>query len=170
MYKFWTILIFIIISISANAMEGVLCSVTSDVDSEVLKFVYDINEITNEINHLYKDRELNGNKISREEMNIDQLNNDGIILSQKSGQIVVRMYGRNFDVKQGGILVLDYLYSGIGGERRELEMNVNWAQAFNEMMLFKPLLFIGQKQVSNLQFIANRSKVWGIIGIHHINY
>jgi hypothetical protein len=148
---------------NAQAAEAVLCDVTSDIDNEVAKMVYELDEETGDIKHLFKDRYVNGKRIEREELHIKDLLGDGIVLAKKDKTIAVRMYGHNFDAVSGGVLFLDTLYNGVNGERREYSFEVA-KSVTGLVMVYKGVEF------KKMHFIAKRSRLLGIIGIEKVNF
>lgn len=147
---------------SAFANEIELCAVSSDIDSDVGKIVYQLDQDQRVIEHLYQDNYHNGVKTERIELKADGLK-EGIVLSKKDKYIIVRMHSDNFDQAQGGVLYLDTLYNGVNGERREYEMDLN----FN-----KEALELTQNKVpfNKMKFIAKRSKILGVIGVERVEF
>ena len=152
----------ILISINANAIENTLCTVTSDIDSDVGKIVYEMDQDNRAIIHMYQDTYHNGVLQNRMELPADSLKS-GIVLNKKDKYIILRMHSDNFDPERGGILFLDSLYSALSGERREYDM---------ELAMDKngPALFKDGKVFTKMNFIAKRSKVFGVIGIEKIQF
>lgn len=147
----------------AQAAEVTLCEVTSDIDSEVGKMVYELDEDGRAIKHLYKDRYVNGKRVEREELKAADVVGDGIVLAKKDKVIAVRMYSHNFDEVRGGVLYLDTLYNGVNGERKEYDFELSMG-ASGPVMLYK-----GQ-EFRRMQFIAKRSRILGVIGIEKVNF
>jgi hypothetical protein len=140
-----------------------LCTISSDIDSNIAKLTYDLDQDTNQITHMFQETYENGKLTAKEEMNVDQLVHGGIILLKKDKTIVVKISSDNFSTDAGGVMVLDTLYSGISGERRQYEIdlsktNTSWALSNNKI------------DFTNMKFIAKRSKLLGVIGIDRINF
>lgn len=146
-----------------EASERTLCEVTSDIDKELGKIVYEYDEEQRVITHLYKERYLNGQRLERVELNIGDLIGEGIILHRKDNYITVRMYSHNFDVSSGGVLYLDTLYNGITGERKEYIME-------SSMNATGPVMTYNKKQFNRMNFIAKRSRVLGVIGVERVEF
>jgi len=145
------------------AVEKVLCLVTSDVDKDFGKMVYELDEDGRSIKHLYKESYSNGTLTNREELQIKDLLGSGIVLNKIDKHVTVRMYSHNFDAESGGVIYLDTLYNGVTGERKEYVIEVNH-DGENAHMIFNKLEF------SRMNFIAKRSKILGIIGIDKVNF
>ncbi|MGZ3789976.1 MAG: hypothetical protein ACXVLQ_15675 [Bacteriovorax sp.] len=152
--------LFLVLSFSAMAEEKVLCVVTSDIDSDTGKIVYQMDSENRGIEHLYQDSYHNGEKTARIEIEASALK-DGIVLNRKDKHVILRMHSDNFDPERGGVLYLDTLYNGINGERKEYDMEL----AFDKS---GPVLIQNKLNVSKMNFIAKRSKVLGVIGIEKI--
>jgi hypothetical protein len=147
---------------SAVSAEKVLCTVTSDIDNDVGKIVYEMDSDNRAIAHLYQDSFHESNRIARIELKADELK-DGIVLNKRDKYVIMRMQSDNYDVERGGVLNLDTLYSGVSGERREYEMEIAMDKS-------GPILLQNKKQFTKMNVIAKRSKLLGIIGIEKINF
>jgi hypothetical protein len=147
----------------AHASEVTLCEVTSDIDNETAKMVYEMDADGRAITHMYKDRYVNGKRVEREELKISDLVGAGIVLAKKDKIVAVRMYSHNFDMERGGVLYLDTLYSGVSGERKEYEFEMGKTET-GIVMTYKDVEF------KRMHFIAKRSRILGIIGIEKVNF
>ncbi len=151
----------LLFSLESFAREAVLCEVTNDVDKETGKMVYDYDDETRVINHLYKENYVDGKLTSREELKVEDLLGDGIVLNRKDKYVTVRMFSHNFDEVRGGVLYLDTLHNGVSGERKEYTMEVNIAPGEVKMIYNK-------LEVNKMHFVAKRSRVLGVIGIEKV--
>ncbi|MBC7540825.1 MAG: hypothetical protein H7281_18535 [Bacteriovorax sp.] len=147
-------------SMSAMATEKVLCVVSSDIDSDIGKIVVEMDQDDRGIEHLYQDSYHDSKLTARIELKADDLRS-GIVLNRKDKYITVRMHSDNFDQERGGVLFLDTLYSGISGERKEYEMQL----AIDKT---GPILIQNKQNFSKMNFVAKRSKVFGVIGIEKV--
>lgn len=145
---------------NAMAEEKDLCLVTSDIDNNTAKIVYEMDSDNRAIEHLYQDSFQGNVRTARIELKADQLKN-GIVLNRKDKYITVRMHSDNYDSERGGVLYLDTLYSGVSGERREYVMEV-------AMDKDGPVLISNKQNFKHMHFVAKRSKVFGIIGIERV--
>jgi hypothetical protein len=148
---------------SLQAAEVVLCEVTNDIDKEVGKMVYEFDEESRSLLHLYKDTYLNNQRTKREELYAKDLLGSGIVLNRKDKYITVRMYATNFDEVRGGVVYLDTLYSGVSGERKEYTMQMNIEPGKIDMTY-------ENKEFNNMHFIAKRSPILGVIGINKVQF
>lgn len=162
MKVFYAVLFCSLISVSAFAEEKVLCTVISDIDSDVGKIVYEMDSDNRGIDHLYLDTYHNNARTDRIELKADELR-DGIILNKRDKYVIMRMHSDNYDVERGGVLYLDTLYSALSGERKEYVM---------EMAMDKtgPVLSVNRKNFNKMSVTAKRSKVFGVIGIERIAF
>jgi hypothetical protein len=145
-----------------SAAEKVLCIVTSDVDKEVGKMVYEMDEEARVIKHLYKERYLNDKLIERVEMDVKDLLGNGVVLHKKDKYVTVRLYSHNFDEASGGVLYLDTLYNGIKGERREYIIEARVDGGVDATMTYNNVAF------NRMNFVAKRSGIFGVIGIEKV--
>ena len=148
---------------SLSAAEQVLCIVTSDVDKEVGKMVYEMDEDGRGIQNIYKERYLNNKLLERVKLDPETLNGEGIILHKKDKYITVRLYSHNFDQERGGVLYLDTLYNGVRGERKEYIIETEISREGAQMNYNK-------KTFGKMNFIAKRSPLLGVIGIEKVEF
>lgn len=146
-----------------NATEKQLLLVTNDVDQETAKMIYELDETSGMIKHLYSETYTNGQMTKRVELFAKDLEGEGIVLNRKDKIITVRLYSHNFDEDRGGVLYLDTLYNALTGERKEyvIEMSIDGESA---------KMFSNKNQFNRMHFLAKRSKVFGVIGIDKVNF
>ena len=147
----------------AVAAEKDLVSVTNDVDNESAKMVYEIDEESGIIKHLYRETYSLGQRVERVELFAKDLSGEGIILHRKDKYITVRLYSDNFDIESGGVLYLNILHNALNGDRKmyEIDMSIDKEKA---QMYYKKAEF------NKMHFIAKRSKLFGVIGIDKVNF
>ena len=151
-----------ILSFALHATEKELCVVTSDIDNDTAKIIYEMDQENRSIQHLYQDSFHDGSRIARIELDASGLK-DGVVLNQKDKYIIVRMHSDNYDSERGGVLFLDTLYSGVSGQRKEYEMDVAITKDGIE-------LIHNNTSFSRMKFIAKRSKVLGVIGVERVEF
>ena len=151
-----------ILSFALHATEKELCVVTSDIDNDTAKIIYEMDQENRSIQHLYQDSFHDGSRIARIELDASGLK-DGVVLNQKDKYIIVRMHSDNYDPDQGGVLYLDTLYSGISGERKEYEFDLVMDKS-------GPILIHDKSPFGKMKFIAKRSKVFGVIGVERVEF
>jgi hypothetical protein len=155
-------IISILFTFSTFAFEK-LCTISSDMDGNTAILTYEFDQDQRTITHLYQESYENGKIVSRDELNIDGLNNGGIVLLKKDNINVVRIWSDNFDRNLGGVLYLDTLYSALSGERRQYEMDI--VHSKNNLVLIN-----NKVEFDKMKFIAKRSKLFGVIGIEKIQF
>ena len=151
-----------ILSFALHATEKELCVVTSDIDNDTAKIIYEMDQDNRAILHLYEDSFHNGARTERVELNAADLK-DGVVLNQRGKYIIVRMHSDNYDSDRGGILYLDTLYSGVSGQRKEYVMEVAMGKDGVELVQ-------NNKSFNHIKFIAKRSGVLGVIGIERVEF
>ena len=139
-----------------------LCTLTSDMDNSTAKLTYDLDADGRGIEHLYQETNTNGqdNKV---EINMDGINNGGIVLLKSGNNVVVRIWSDNFDKDQGGMLYLDTLYNGVNGQRKQYDLELNHGSLGFDLSYNKVAF-------DQMKFIAKRSKILGVIGIDSIQF
>ena len=148
----------------SEAAEKVLCTVTSDVDKDVGKMVYEMDEDGRKITHLYSEKWVDNKLVDRSEIKMSDLLGDGIVLSKKDKYVVVRLYGHNFDDERGGVLYIDTLYNAVKGDRKEyiIEASKNMNNEFE--------MSANKQTFTRMNFIGKKSPILGVIGIEKVNF
>lgn len=155
---------FLFLSINAfSAVEKVMVEVTSDIDKEIAKLIYVIDEDSREMTNLYIDTFLNNKKQTRTEVDPSRINGKGIVLHKKDKIETVRLYSHNFDAQHGGILYLNTLYNGVKNQRKEYEIEVRVEDG-------ETLMFHKGKQFTKMHFKAKRAPIVGPIGIESVTF
>lgn len=147
-------------SLNSFAAEKILCSITSDIDSDYGKIIYEMDSDNRTIKHLFMNSYHEGILTSHTELVAEGLK-EGIILAKKDKYTIIRMHSDNYDAESGGLLYLDTLYSAVSGERKEYMMELTKDN--------NGLILLQNKQVfTKMKFMAKRSKVLGVIGIEKV--
>ena len=156
----FTVVMMVSIFNVAKADEKIVATVSSDENNVVYKLVIDSKDGRG-IEHFYKDTYENGKKSRRIELDAEVMMKTGMILEQRDKYVVMKLKSNNFDLEQGGIVVVDTLYSGISGERKTYEIQL--AQDKSGWALFKQ-----GKTIKEIKIQANRVMVVGTIGIKNL--
>lgn len=148
--------------LSTNAFGTVknVCVINSDIDSNYGVIYAEVDDTTNEIKGLYQDTFEDSKLINHIEIKQENLK-DGVVLDSDGDRITVLLQSSNFDFHSGGELVLDTLYSGVTGKRKQYLLN---AAISNGSFSLES----DQQNFSKMFFVANRSVLFGVIGIDHI--
>lgn len=153
----FTVIMVVSIFNVAKASEKAVATVSSDESKIVYKLVIDSKDGRG-IEHFYKDVYEDGKKTRRTELDPKVLMDTGMILEQRDKYVVMKLKSNNFDLEQGGIVVVDTLYSGVSGERKTYEIQL--AQDKSGWALFKQ-----GKTIKEIQIKTNRVMVIGAVGI-----
>lgn len=143
------------------AKEETLATITNDENTQVFTFIAKTNEVDNTIASFYKDNYQDGKKISREELKVTELTQEGVVLDQRGDNTVINLKSENFDTKRGGDVVIDTLYNGINGERKEYDVTL--AQSKTGWALFS-----ANHVVTKLHIEVNKKMFIGSIGVKNI--
>ena len=153
----FTVIMMVSVFNVAKAAEKVVATVSSDENQTVYKLVVDSKD-GRAIEHFYKDVYVNGKKSGRDEILAKTLVNSGVILEQRDKHVVLKIKSNNFNLEQGGIVVVDTLFSGVSGQRKSYEVQL--AQDKSGWSLFQQ-----GKIIKEIQIKTNRVKVLGAVGI-----
>ena len=141
----------------AKAAEQVVATVSSDENKTTYKLVVDSND-GREIKHFYKDVYDNGKRTVRDEIFAPVLIKSGVILEQRQKHVIMKLKSNDFNLEQGGIVIIDTLYSGVNGQRKSYEVQL--AQDKSGWSLFQKGMTI-----KDIQIKTNRVKLLGAVGI-----
>ncbi len=157
----FTVIMMISIFNVAKAAEKTVATVSSDESAVIYKLIVESKDGRG-IDHFYKDVYENGKQRSqRIELDPQVLMRTGMILEQREKYVIMKLKSNNFDTEQGGIVVVDTLYSGVSGERKSYEVQL--AQDKSGWALFKQ-----GKTIKEIQIKANRVMVLGTVGIKNL--
>lgn len=149
----------LMLSFNAFSQEEVLSVTDNDDNTEIYKLVVDVDKKTQALKEIYKDTYANGVKIKRTVLNpADLTTANGVILEERDGYNVLNLKSDNFDHYRGGLIIIDTLFSGFTGERREYEVELA-----KDRTGWK--LFSNKKVVTKFHIKVNRSILLGTVGI-----
>ncbi len=149
---------------SANlfAKEEILSITDNDDNNEVYNLVVNVDDNTQTLKQLYKDTYVNGKKIKRDVLNDQDLKTaDGMILERRDKYNVLNLKCDNLDFDRGGHIVIDTLYNGISGDRRQVDLEL--AKDKDSWKLFKD-----GKVISKFHVKVNKVIILGTVGIKTI--
>ena len=156
----FTVVMMISVFNVAQAAEKAVATVSSDESKTVYKLVVDSKD-GRSIDHFYKDIYEDGKKIRRTELDPKVMMKTGMILEQRDKYVVMKLQSNNFDLEQGGIVIVDTLYSGVSGERKTYEIQL--AQDKSGWGLFRK-----GKTIKEIQIQSNRVMMIGTVGIKNL--
>jgi hypothetical protein len=91
----------------------------------------------------------------------NNLGNRGLVLEKRGDQTVINLKSDNFDTQSGGIIIVDTLYNGINGQRKEYDINL--AQSKNGWALFSE-----SKEITKIHLEINKKPFIGSVGVKNI--
>ncbi len=150
-----------IVATNVFAKEEVLATITNDENREIFKFVANTDDSTQSLKAFFKDDYLNGQKTEREVLPTKELTRQGVVLDKRGDHTVITLKSHNFDFARGGTVVIDTLFNGVTGERREYEVEL--AKDKNGWKLFN-----GRIAVSKLHIEVNKKALIGTVGVKNI--
>lgn len=165
MSKIFQVLLISIIAFNTSgllAKEVVLSVTDNDDNNEIYNLVVNSDDQTERLIELYKDTYLNGTKIKRDVLDSEDLKTrEGMILERRDGYNVLNLKSDNFDFDRGGRVIIDTLYNGIKGERRNYELEL--AKDSTGWKLFKK-----DSIVTKFHIKVNKVIILGTVGIKTI--
>lgn len=160
--KFLIPAILIFITTALNAAEIKLAVITSEFDKNVTDFYIE----TNDLNHIESMRYVttmpNGGIFEDVTVPAERVIAEGSVIVERNGYQAVRLEVENFSVATGGIVKLNYLYSGVTGARhvKRLKLIANSGQFI--------LTDTSDARVNRLFVKVNWVRVLGAVGVREI--
>lgn len=156
------IALLLLVSFSSFAQETKVVTITSDIDRDSTVF-YVITNPDGSIDGMrFVTTEGNGRVSTDETHPVERVMADGLVLFRQGNYEAVRLKLESFTPAAGGIVKIDYLYSGVSNSRRALRMNlVKGASAFN-------LRSSQGTEVIRLRVLGNWNPILGLVGIREI--
>jgi hypothetical protein len=147
---------------AAFAAELPILEITNEEDRDTMVFSLktDVDNIL--ITGFLKDTfSRKGKKIGRQEFDLEDIYKDGMILEQRKERIIAKLVSDNFDPKHGGDIIIDTLYNGASGKRKQYDIQLvhntkAWVltskgKEVNHMhMKSKKIFLIGTVGIANL--------------------
>ncbi len=141
------------------ASELDLIKITNDEDKEVTIMYVDLDQY-NGILSFGKRTYNNGVQISQEVIATD-LTDSGVVLERQKSRDVIILRGLNYTPEHGGTMVIDYLYNGITGARREFNLDL-------DKMYDSWKLMAEGKVINHIHLKSHRKRFIGLVGIAYI--
>jgi hypothetical protein len=143
------------------AKEEILATITNDQNQEIFMFVASTDENNQTLKAFFKDDYMNGKKTEREILPSKDLTREGVVLDKRGNHTVISLKSHNFDFARGGTVVIDTLFNGVTGERKEYEVELA-----KDKTGWK--LYAGRIAVSKLHIVVNKKALFGMIGVKNI--
>ena len=150
----------LLFSLNSLAASQTALTITNDIDTNIITISVEDND--GKLTSVRKvEKKQTGLMVDDLKFNMNDLYKGSVVQIKSDRPVVKIRMDKNFDPTYGGPFVLDYLYSGISGERRSLELDLRkngmkWEVTMNN------------KVTSKLHVLANRKIVIGVIGISKI--
>lgn len=155
-------LVGLLFCLNLHAREEILSITDNDDNNEVYNLVVNVDDSTQSLKELFKDTYILGKKIRRDVLNPNDLTTkDGVVLERREKYNVLNLKSTNFDYDRGGRIIIDTLYNGITGDRKNFEVEL--AKDKQSWKLFK-----NEKAVSKFHVKVNKVIVVGTVGIKTI--
>lgn len=153
-----------VLSLNVLSAEIKLADITSNNDDELTVLVLETDG-SNKLQAMRKEVfNHHGKFLVSDSYTPNEVMNSGAVVSESSGRKVVIIKSLpGFSVTNGGNVKLDYLYSGISGERRTKAMKIVKAGSTWKLL-------VNGKSVSRMHFLVNRKAIIGTIGIKDIQF
>lgn len=159
--KVFLSLILVTLSLVANAAQTKMAIITSEFDRDVRDYYLETDS-ENKIHSMrYTTTAPNGSIYEDVTATPEQVLENGIVVFEHKGYKAVILELENFNVATGGTIRINYLVSGVTGQRNVKRFALK--KVGNEFLVFD-----GEKRVNKMFFIVNRSRVLGVIGVKEI--
>jgi hypothetical protein len=142
------------LTLNAFSAETKLCQIITDIDSEETALLLETDS-KGDLDTIRLYTTMDSKVISDESHPAQSAITDGIVASEREGREVVILRPKNFTAAKGGIFVLDFLFSGISGSRKELNLKLSkvagkFVLSTSEGTRVNHLSFIGNKFLGKL--------------------
>lgn len=134
--------------------------ITNNIDTNVVTIT--INDNAGKFTSIDRvEKEADGKLVSDETFDLNKLFTGPAVAIKKNKPVVKIRFHKSFDPAYGGHFELDYLFSGVSGERRTFGLDLSKNGSRWEVILNK-------KAVSKLHFVGNKKPVVGTVGVARI--
>jgi hypothetical protein len=147
---------------AAFGLEQKLVRVTNDENKTVFEFVIKVDPENQDILKFYKDSfEPGQSKATREELSKDRISEPGLILEERNKHVVINLKSPNFADHNGGDIIVDTLYNGATGTRKEYELEL--ARAGEKWELLRDGL-----PITSMHLKSRKIFPLGVVGIENV--
>lgn len=162
MQKCLIMALLVMVSFNLHAEMLKLATITSEADKNVTDF-YLITNNENQIDSLrYVTILPNGGIEEDVQVPSDVVMRDGVVIEERSGYDVVRLEVENFNVKTGGTIRMNYLFSALTGARSVKKIKLEKKDEVFGLFDFQ------NNRINQMYVKANWSRIFGIIGVSDI--
>ena len=160
--KFSYMFLALFMTVCAHAEVFKLAEITSEFDKDVMDFYVETNDHKEIDSIRYITTRPDGSIFEDVSVPAETIIAEGVVIVERDEYAAVRLEVEEFTVKSGGIVKLNYLYSGITGTRHVKRLHLRW---MDEQL---GLLRMENVPVNRMYLKANHSRIFGIIGIREI--
>jgi len=101
-----------------------LATITNDEDSEILRLYVKVDTNSDITKLVTITTNENGEQYKPIEYSVDEVDS-GVVMYKSDGRDVVKLISNHFNVQQGGVIKLDYLFNGVSGKRKDISLDVS---------------------------------------------
>lgn len=149
MKSFFTLVAALVFSASALATELKIATITSDAEKDVGEMLVEV--VDGRADSLRIKRSLGQQIVSDDSVPVETLmGKEGLVATERMGYEVVVLKFENFDPMKGGTVLVDYLYNGLLGKRREFRLK--FVKEGSEFVLKT----LEGTKVNRIHFLANK--------------
>lgn len=113
-----------LITLKTHAAEFNLASITSNIDTDTTIFYLETNS-DGSIDSMRYVTTLESGQISEDmHFTVEDVLDEGVVLEERNGHEIVRLYIEDFQAASGGLVRLNYLVNGATSYRRELRLKL----------------------------------------------
>lgn len=154
----------LVLSFPLMARESLMATITSDIDRNTTYFLMETDDAHSIHSIRIKSLTPQGQVFEDFSYSMEQVLDGEVVLHERKGHKAVKLrVEKNFSPEIGGSVFIDYLYSGVTGNRMKLELYLR--KEGNSFHLFsKPEL----KSVNRFYFLGNRHPILGVIGVRKV--
>ena len=143
------------------AQSFLISKITSDLDNEIVHLSLIVNE-EGKASSLLRETFLNNRLIKTKKYSLSPINKEGIVLYNVKNRDVISIKAEDVDFNYGGDVRLNYLYNGITGTIRYINL-----QFFLDQGVWK--LLYNNKPVETMHIRCRKKPLVGMIGIESID-
>lgn len=150
------------LSLNAFSAETNICVITSDIDAERTDLLIETNS-SGDLDSVRLYKTIGTKVVSDETHPVEKVLAEGVVAAQREGRDVVYLKAKDFEVKKGATIVVDYLYNGLKSIRRQ--HNLRLTRVGNNYVLST----MEGVKVNRIKFLGNRAPIIKkIIGIREV--
>jgi hypothetical protein len=154
-------LLLLLMSQMVFSKDVTLVDITNDEDDDITKVGIMVNDNTGEAELLYKKVVSHNNEVLTFDKHKLETVAEGVTFVKRGKREIVKMKLENIHPSEGADIILDYLYSGISGERKKEDLAVD---RVGEDWIVR----MDGKKVKSLHFKSNKKLLIGTIGIKDV--